>query len=67
MIGQCLQQLVFTTHNILEMSKIRERQFKENKNEVKVSEQLDQIFDFFREDIRFRETELDVKMQPILE
>ena len=32
MIGICLQQLVFTTHNILEMSKIKQRKFKKNLN-----------------------------------
>jgi hypothetical protein len=46
MIGICLQQLVFTTHNILEMSKIRQGRFKQNTKPVNISEKLDCIFDF---------------------
>ena len=62
MIGICLQQLVFTTHNILEMSKIRQGKFKQNFKEIVVSEKLDIIFDFFKDDMRFRDIEYEVKI-----
>jgi K+-sensing histidine kinase KdpD len=62
MVGICLQQLVFTTHNILEMSKIKQNKFKPNYKNVKVAEKLDYIFDFFKDDIRFREIEYEVKI-----
>lgn len=67
MIGQCLQQLVFTSHNILEMSKIRQGKFTSNDKEIKVLDKLDQIFDFFKEDMKFRQIDYDVKIDPILE
>lgn len=44
MIGQCLQQLVFTSHNILEMSKIRQGKFVFNEQEISIPEKLNQIF-----------------------
>lgn len=37
MIGICLQQLAFTTHNILEMSKIRQNKFKPNYKPVNIA------------------------------
>ena len=67
MIGICLQQLVFTTHNILEMSKIRQGKFKPNYKEINISEKLDNIYDFFKDDMRFKEIDYDVKIQEQLE
>ena len=63
MIGICLQQLVFTTHNILEMSKIRQGRFKQNTKPVNISEKLDCIFDFFKDDMKFREIDHEVKCE----
>jgi len=40
MIGICLQQLVFTTQNIFEMSKIRKNKFSQNLKEINVAEKL---------------------------
>jgi len=44
MIGQCLQQLVFTSHNILEMSKIRQCKFITNEAEIHLPDKLNMIF-----------------------
>ena len=63
MIGVCLQQLVFTTHNILEMSKIRQKRFKPTTKEINVAEKLENIFDFFKEDMRKREIDCNVKIE----
>ena len=63
MIGICLQQLVFTTHNILEMSKIRQGRFKQNTKPVNISEKLDCIFDFFKDDMKFREIDHEIKCE----
>jgi len=62
MIGICLQQLVFTTHNILEMSKIKQGKFKPNVKEVKLGERLDNIYEFFRDDMRYREIQFKVRI-----
>ena len=40
MIGICLQQLVFTTQNIFEMSKIRQNKFKKNFKEINVADKI---------------------------
>ena len=45
------------------MSKIKQNKFKPNYKEVKVAEKLDYIFDFFKDDIRYREIEYEVKIQ----
>ncbi len=63
MIGICLQQLVFTTHNILEMSKIRQGRFKANTKPTDIHEKLDCIFDFFKDDMKFREIDNEIKCE----
>jgi signal transduction histidine kinase len=63
MIGVCLQQLVFTTNNIIEMSKIRQNRFKSNIKSVDVMEKIESIFDFFRSDMNFRELQYEVKIK----
>lgn len=55
MMGLCLQQLVFTTHNVLEMSKIKVKKFKEAKQSVDLAESIEGIVDIFREDMSYRE------------
>ena len=44
------------------MSKIKQNKLKPNYKDVKVAEKLDYIFDFFKDDIRFREIEYEVKI-----
>lgn len=51
MIGICLQQLVFTTHNILEMSKIKQGKFKSKNISVCLIESLENIYEFFKDDM----------------
>ena len=63
MIGICLQQLVFTTHNILEMSKIKQGRFMANNKPINVTEKTLNIFEFFKDDMKFRETEYELKIQ----
>ena len=63
MICICLQQLVFTTHNILEMSKIRQGRFKANTKQTDISEKLECIFDFFKDDMKFREIDHEIKCE----
>lgn len=55
--------MVFTTRNILEMSKIRENKFKPNNKQINIAEKLDNIFDFFKDDICVREIDYEVKIQ----
>ena len=63
MIGICLQQLVFTTHNILEMSKIRQGKFKSTIKEINLKERLQNIYEFFRDDMLYRDIKFKVEMQ----
>ena len=63
MIGICLQQLVFTTHNILEMSKIRQGRFSANNKPTNIVEKLICILEFFKDDMKFRETEYELKIK----
>ena len=62
MIGVCLQQLVFTVHNILEMSKIRQGRFKATKKEINIIEKLECILDFFKDDMKYREIDYNIKI-----
>lgn len=62
MISQCLQQLVFTSHNILEMSKIRQGKFVQNEVEVNIHEKLEQLFSFFKDDMSYREIEYEIQI-----
>lgn len=55
MMGVCLQQLVFTTHNILEMSKIKIGKFKSTIQEISLMDMIENIIDIFRDDMKFRE------------
>lgn len=52
--GVCLKQLEFTTHNILEMSKIRQGRFRLNEKEIDINEKIDNVIDIFRDDMRLR-------------
>ena len=44
------------------MSKIRQNKFKPNYKSVNMTEKLDNIFNFFQDDIRFREIDYEVKI-----
>ena len=67
MIGVCLQQLVFTTHNILEMSKIRQNKFKPNYKTMNLIERLNTIQNFFRDDMAYRQIQYETEIQEELE
>lgn len=67
MIGVCLQQLVFTTHNILEMSKIRQNKFKPNYKAMNLIERLNTIQNFFKDDMVYRQISYESDVQPLLE
>ena len=43
------------------MSKIRQGRFKSNGKETSVTEKFEQTFEFFKEDMKFRETDYQVK------
>ena len=45
------------------MSKIRQNKFKPNYKQVNITQKLDNIFNFFKEDIKFREIDYVVKIQ----
>ena len=49
------------------MSKIRQGKFKPNYKEINISEKLDNIYDFFKDDMRFKEIDYDLKVQETLE
>ena len=53
---------MYTCHNILEHSKIRQGKFKANVKEIKIGSIVNSIFDSFKDDITFREIEYDVKI-----
>jgi signal transduction histidine kinase len=55
MVGIVLQQLVFTTHNILEMSKIKQGKFKPNIKSINLKERINNIINFFKDDMVYRE------------
>lgn len=55
MIGICLQQLVFTTHNILEMSKIKEGKFVPNIKKINFKKQLNYFVEYFKQDMEHRQ------------
>ena len=49
------------------MSKIRQNKFKPTKKEIDVSEKLESIFDFFKDDLRFREIDFNIKIEDQLQ
>ena len=54
---------MFTTHNILEMSRIRQGKFKTNLKEIKISEKLETISKYFKDDFDFREIDFELKIE----
>jgi signal transduction histidine kinase len=66
MMGVCLQQLVFTTHNILEMSKIKIGKFKSTIQEISLMDMIENIIDIFRDDMKFREIQYKVVFEDAL-
>ena len=44
------------------MSKIKQNKFKINYKEINIVEKLDNILDFFRDDMKFRDIECDIKI-----
>ena len=63
MMGVCLQQLVFTTHNILEMSKIKISKFKSTVQQISLTDIIENIFDIFRDDMKFREIKYNLDFE----
>ena len=54
---------MFTTHNILELSRIRQGKFKANHKEIKIGSRVNDIFKSFVDDITFREIDYEIKIQ----
>lgn len=51
MVNNCLQGLVFTAHNIMELSKIRLRNFKANFSYININDKINTLFELFEEQI----------------
>ena len=51
MVNNCLQGLVFTAHNIMELSKIRLRNFKANLSYININDKINTLFELFEEQI----------------
>ena len=66
MIGVCLQQLVFTTHNFLEMAKIRQQKFQPEMKAVYLSDRLNSFMDFFQDDMNYRQIEFTYNIDETL-
>jgi len=49
------------------MSKIRQGRFKSNLKEINVGEKLENIFEFFKDDMKFREIDFEVKKSQVLQ
>jgi signal transduction histidine kinase len=66
MIDICLQSLVMTTNNILEMSKIRQGKFKANNKETNIIKKIASIQELFQDDFRMRQIEYEPKIHVAL-
>ena len=63
MTESCLHQMGLTTRNILEMSKIKLKKFKPVFKEVLITERIDALLQFVKDDLKAREVEFDLKLQ----
>jgi len=62
MTESCLHQMGLTTRNILEMSKIKLKKFKPVFKEVLITERIDALLQFVKDDLKAREVEFDLKL-----
>ena len=53
---------MFTIHNILEISRIRQGKFKAVFKEIKIASKIDAISISFKDDITFREIDFEMKI-----
>lgn len=67
MMGICLQQLVFTTHNLIEMSKIKIGKFKSNVQKIVLLDMVENIIDIFRDDMKYRQVDYDIEFDENLQ
>lgn len=67
MMGICLQQLVFTIHSIIELSKIRIGKFQPMIKEVNFPKLIQYLTHIFVEDLRFRDIHLYYELDDTLE
>lgn len=61
MVNNCLQNLVFTVHNIMELSKIRLNQFKSSTKPVNVYEKIMATMEIFRDQIDQKSINFKIK------
>ena len=57
---------MFTTNNILEISKITQKKFKQNIKEIAIYSTLNELMDSFKDDMKIKENEKEICIQDSL-